>query len=364
VRIAQISTLASPVRRDGSESVEGVVWALTRELIRLGHEVTVFAAGGSESNGEVVATLPGPYAASGSPWDWQLCEWINLCRAIEQSHRFDVLHSHAYLWGLPLEPLARAPMVHTMHVLPGEDQARLWSMAPDACVTAISKYQWSGFSQLKAAAVIYDGVDASLFMFQPKPEDYVCFLGRFIPGKGPVRAIEAAREIGVRLLLAGPRNEYYRAAVEQFVDGRWVEYVGSVSGKERDGLLGGARALLYPVEAPEPFGLVQVEAMMCGTPVAALGLGAVPEVVDPGVTGFYAKDLEGLIAVVPKVFELDRGSVRKQAALRFSSARMAANYAEVYARLAASRHLSSAPTPVTSRLHEIPTAAPATTADR
>src|SRR5260221_8773209 len=149
MRIAQVSTLSSPVRENASGSVEALVWLLTRELIRLGHEVTIFAAGGSESSGELVATLPGPYGTKGSLDDWELCEWVNLCAAVEQSDRFDVLHTHAYLWGIPLQPFSRAPMLHTLHIVPDENPARLWSMRPEARVTAISKHQWSGFPQLE-----------------------------------------------------------------------------------------------------------------------------------------------------------------------------------------------------------------------
>src|SRR5215207_1341929 len=127
MRIGLVSTLSTRVRPRGSGSVEGLVWLLARELTRLGHDVTVFAAAGSEPVGELVAALPGPYAIDGAPTDWQLCEWINLCRAVELSGRFDVLHSHAYLWGLPLEPLSQAPMVHTLHVRPDPDAARLWA---------------------------------------------------------------------------------------------------------------------------------------------------------------------------------------------------------------------------------------------
>src|SRR5437016_2728307 len=116
MRIAQVSTLNTPVRREGSDSIESLVWLLTRELIALGHEVTVFAARDSTVEGELVATLPGPCGTAGAPDDWQLCEWINLCRAVEQSGRFDVLHSHAYLWGLPLEALSNAPLIHSLHV--------------------------------------------------------------------------------------------------------------------------------------------------------------------------------------------------------------------------------------------------------
>jgi glycosyltransferase involved in cell wall biosynthesis len=335
MRIAQVSTLSTPVRREGSDSVEGLVWLLSRELTALGHEVTVFACAGSEPCGELVATLPGPYGQGGSPGDWRLCEWINLCRAVGESARFDVLHAHAYLWGMPLQTLARAPMVHTLHVSPYEDEARLWSLAPGSCVTAISRYQWSACPGLRPAAVIPHGVDPEQFTFRPEPEDYVCFLGRFIPGKGPVEAVAVARALGLRLLLAGPRNDYFHEHVEPLLDGRSVEYVGPVSSRERDRLLGGARALLYPVQAPEPFGLVQVEAMMCGTPVVAVRLGAVPEIIDEGVTGCTAASADGLARQVVRAFELDRRRVRARAEERFSAARMAAEYARLYQRLVA-----------------------------
>jgi glycosyltransferase involved in cell wall biosynthesis len=335
MRIAQVSTLATPVREKGSGSIEGLVWLLTRELVRMGHDVTVFAAAGSEVCGELVATLPGPYATAGSPDDWQLCEWINLCRAVEQSGRFDILHSHAYLWGLPLEPLSRAPMVHTLHVLPDpeEDAARLRAMVSGACVTAISHYQWSAFPEFPPAPVIYHGVDASQFTFQPQPEDYVCFLGRFTAEKGPLQAIAAARVLGVRLLLAGPHNDYYRQHLEPHVDGRSAEYVGPVSGAERDRLLGGARALLYPLTHPEPFGLVLAEAMMCGTPVVAIRLGAVPEIVDEGITGYCADSAEEFARQVFPSFALDRSRIRERAEARFSAERMAGEYARLYHHL-------------------------------
>ncbi len=127
MRIAQVSTLSAPVRREPGGSVESLIWLLTHELVRLGHEVTVFGCAGSETDGALVATLPGPYATAGSLDDWELCEWVNLCRAVADSGSFDVLHSHAYLWGLPLEPFSRAPMIHTSHIVPDDNSARLWA---------------------------------------------------------------------------------------------------------------------------------------------------------------------------------------------------------------------------------------------
>jgi glycosyltransferase involved in cell wall biosynthesis len=338
MRIAQIATLNTPVRREGSDSIESLVWLLSRELTRLGHQVTVFATGDSDVWGELVPTLPGPYGTNGSPDDWQVCEWFNLCRAIERSAEFDVLHSHAYLWGLPLERLSRAPMVHTLHVCPYENEACLWSLVRGACVTAISHYQWSAYPELRPAAVIHHGVDVSQFTHQANPKDYVCYLGRFTPGKGAQQAIAVARRLGVRLLLAGPADEYYRQQVEPLVDGRQIAYVGYVGGIAKNELLGGARALLYPLQEPEPFGLVQIEAMLCGTPVVAVAVGAVPEIIDEGVTGFGAKSIEEFPRQVLRSFELDRCKVRTRAEERFSAARMAREYVELYHRVVAKGH--------------------------
>jgi glycosyltransferase involved in cell wall biosynthesis len=206
-----------------------------------------------------------------------------------------------------------------------------------ACVTAISAFQWSATPHLPPAAVIHHGIDRKQFTFRAEPDDYVCFLGRFIPDKGTLTAIRAARSLGVRLLLAGPRNEYFDACIAPEVDGRTVEYIGPVSGEGRDRFLGGARALLYPIEAPEPFGLVQVEAMMCGTPVVAMRLGATPEIVEEGVTGWLCADDADFFAQIPRAFLLDRDRIRATAEQRFSGERMASDYAALYARLATGR---------------------------
>jgi glycosyltransferase involved in cell wall biosynthesis len=335
MRIAQVSTLSSPVGEHAGGSVEAWLWLLTRELIRLGHEVTSFGAGGSESPGEIVATLPGPYGAEGSLEDWQLCEWVNLCRAVEQSSRFDLVHTHAYLWGIPLQPFSRAPLLHTLHIVPDDNAARLWSMQPDARVTAISNHQWSAYPQLRPVAVIPHGVDVSQFTFRAQPDDYVAYFGRFVSSKGPCQAIAAARALGLRLLMAGPSNKYFREKVQPLIDGKTVEYVGFLRGAERDAFLGGAKALLYPIQYPEAFGLVLVEAMLCGTPVAAMRLGAVPEIVDEGVTGCCADSPDEFSQAIANSLALDRQSIRQRAERRFSAGEMARAYARVYQEIVA-----------------------------
>jgi glycosyltransferase involved in cell wall biosynthesis len=335
MRIAQVSTLSAPVCRESGGSVESLVWLLTRELTQLGHDVTVFGCAGSECDGKLVATLPGPYGTKGTFDDWQVCEWVNLARAVKRAAEFDVIHTHAYLWGVPLEGLTATPMVHTIHIVPDENHAQLWRMNARAYVTAISQHQWSEYPDLKPAAIIPHGVDAGAFTFRKKPEDYLLYLGRFVSGKGPLHAINAAKALGLRLILAGPENAYFREHVRSLVDGRQVEYAGYVMGAARDKLLGGARALLYPIQHPEAFGLVLVEAMLCGTPVAAIRLGAVPEIVEEGVTGSLADSAGHLVRAVLCALELDRQRVRQSAERRFSAGQMAQSYAQLYERIIA-----------------------------
>jgi len=341
MRIAQISTLSAPVAEHSTGSVEALLWLLTRELARLGHDVTLFATADSQvpEGVKLIATQPAAYGANGAMDDWHLCEWLNLARATELAGQFDLLHSHAYLWGLPLSPLARVPFVHTTHIVPDDNMAKLWAAYPRAHVTAISHQQWSAYPHLSPGAIIHHGVDVERFPFTAEPGDYVCYLGRFVSGKGPRQAIAIAQALGVHLIMAGPRSAYFREQVAPLIDGRSVQYAGFVQGAERARLLGGARALLYPIQYPESFGLVLLEAMLCGTPVAAMRLGAVPEVLDEGVTGHSVATLEELPDAARKCFGLNRAAIRRWAEGRFSVQLMARRYEHFYARITATATL-------------------------
>jgi glycosyltransferase involved in cell wall biosynthesis len=330
MRIAQISTTAETIRENSSGSVESQVWLMARELTRRGHEVTTFGVAGSDVDGEFVRTLSGPYGAENSFDDWHLCEWMSLCEAIKHSGRFDILHSHVNLWGLPLEALANAPMVHTMQTMPEDDTARLWRLYPNARVIALSRQQYSAFPDLNPITVIPPGLDATRFTFQPTPEDYVCYLGRFEIDNGVLQAIAATRAAGIRLVMTGPTSQYFREKIEPMVDGKSIEYAGLVKGADREKLFGNAKAFIYPIQYPEAFSVVLVEAMLCGTPVVALNVGVVPEIVENGVSGFYTNSASDLASAINKSSSLDRARIRQYAEQKFSVARTIAHHEQVY----------------------------------
>jgi glycosyltransferase involved in cell wall biosynthesis len=342
LRIAQVAPVAQPVPPAKSGSVESATALLTEGLVRRGHAVTLFATGDSQTSARLHATFPRGYHEDESIWPWDLCELFNLAAAVERADAFDVIHYQCqyYPMSVALTRISRTPLVQTLHHAPDPAEVALWTRYPDAPFIAISRAQASMLSPLHVAATIHHAIDAVRYGWTVRPADYLVFLGRFTEGKGVLQAIEVARRTGVRLLLAARENEYYREVVARHVDGSHVVYVGEVEHDEKVRLLGGARALLYPVQQAEPFGLVLPEAMMCGTPVAALGLGAVPELVDEGVTGCVFASLDAMVAGVERVCALDRATVRATAEARFGVDRMVdahvAAYEAVIARASSS----------------------------
>jgi glycosyltransferase involved in cell wall biosynthesis len=229
--------------------------------------------------------------------------------------------------------LSPTPIVQTLHHSPSAAEVKLWLRYPDAPFVAISNEQARLLDGLRIVGTVLHGVDTDRFTFREQPDDYLLFLGRFTAGKGVLQAIEIAKRVGMRLILAAAEDEYYREKVAPHVDGRHVVYYGEADFDAKVKLYGGARALLYPVQAREPFGLVLAEAMACGTPVAALDLGAVREIVDDGVTGRIYENLEQMANELTRVFDLDRRRVRTRAVERFGVERMVTEYVDVYRKL-------------------------------
>ena len=357
LRIALVAPVAQPVPPPRSGSIETVTDLLARGLVARGHEVTLFATGSSETTAALHATFPEGYHADASLWPWELCELFNLAAAVERAADFDIIHAQAEYapLGLAFARLARVPMVQTVHHWPSVAEVALWSRYPDAPFVAVSNAQARRLRGLTVAGVVHHAVDTDTLRFQADPGDYVLFLGRFTPGKGVLAAIDAAQRTGLRLVLAAAENAYYREAVAPLVDGRQVVFRGEVGPDARAALLGRARALLYPVQADEPFGLVLAEAMACGTPVAALARGAVPELVDDGVSGGVFESLDDLATGLPRVAALDRARVRAHAVERFGPDRMVDGYVAIYSALIA-RSVGCARPP----LHPFPLDAAAT----
>lgn len=336
LRIAQVAPLAMPVARDVRGSIEQLVWLLTEELVRRGHEVTLFATGDSETSANLHAVYPRSYREDYKLWDsWEYHELMHLASAFERAGDFDVIHSHVYHFAPPLARLTHTPALHTDHIPQSEGVRDFYARYPDTNLVALSRYHREKLGMTGEVPIIYNGIDTESFPFGEKGGDYLVFLGNMIERKGVVEAIRAAKEAGMRLVLAGKGGgEYFESRVAPLVDGESVEYVGRVDAGERNELLSGAAAMLFTSLRAEPFGLVMVEAMACGMPVAALERCAVPEIVDRGATGYYVEDADDLASIIPKTIALDRAHCREQAQKRFDYRRMTDEYETLYRRLA------------------------------
>jgi glycosyltransferase involved in cell wall biosynthesis len=335
MRIAHIAPVATTIPPPKSGSVETMTSLLTEGLAARGHDVTLFATGDSKTRAKLVGIYPHGYWHDENMWPWELYEMLNLAAAVERAGEFDVIHYEAayYPMSLAFARISPTPIVQTLHHSPSEAEVKLWSRYPEAPFVAISNEQAHLLRGLNIVGTVLHGIDTDNFTFREKPDDYLLFLGRFTEGKGVLQAIEIARRAGLKLILAAAEEEYYREKVAPHVDGRSIVYFGEADFDTKVKLYGGARALLYPIQAREPFGLVLAEAMACGTPVAALDRGAVREVVDDGVTGMVFADLEQMVNELPRVFDLDRRRVRERAVARFGAVRMVDEYIAVYQRI-------------------------------
>jgi glycosyltransferase involved in cell wall biosynthesis len=346
LRIAQVAPLWTGMPPSAYGGAELMVHWLTEELVRQGHEVTLFASGDSRTSAKLV---PGcernllDAMAEGEAYQYEPYAAANFSEALRRSEAFDVIHCHGGPALIPFASLSKVPVLHTVHAgLDSVDEQWILRKYPEASIAAISNSQVSTTpaERRKNIWTIYHGCDFSLYEFSAARGEYLAFLGRMGARKNPAGAVRIARALGLPIVLAGrpqdsKEKKYFAEQVEPLIDGKSVKYLGPIGHREKVDLLKGAGALLFPIQWEEHFGLVMIEAMACGTPVVGMKRGSVSEVVDPGVTGLYGDSEEELASLVGQALSLDRRAVYEQARSRFSLRRMAVEYVELYRHLIA-----------------------------
>jgi len=339
MRIAQVAPLFESVPPRLYGGTERGVSYLTEELVRQGHEVTLFASGDSETSARLVAGCPRalweePGCRDTLPHHVRLVELV-----AREADRFDVIHFHLDYVHFPAVGHLSCPTVTTLHGrLYSPDEEAVFDTYPQVPLVSVSDAQRRPIPRANWQATVYHGMPLDVHAFRAGPGSYLAFLGRVSPEKGLDKAVEIARLAGMPLRVAAKiypeERPYYERVIEPlFRASPWVEFVGEVGGASKDAFLGGAFALLFPIEWAEPFGLVMIESMACGTPVVAFRRGSVPEVMTDGVTGFVVDDVPGAVEAVRATAALDRRACRRAFAERFGVARMASDYQAVYRRL-------------------------------
>jgi glycosyltransferase involved in cell wall biosynthesis len=337
MRIAQVSPLYESVPPRLYGGTERIVSYLTEELVRLGHEVTLFASGDSETRARLVAPCRRALRLDPTCLDPLAEHTLLLESVVRQASEFDVIHYHVDYLHFPFSRRSRVPHLTTLHGrLDLPDLQPLYDEFSDMPVVSISDAQRGPLPQARWVATVHHGIPVERYPFRREPGSYLAFLGRITPEKRVDRAIQIARRTGIRLRIAAKieplHQDYFEAALRPFLDDPLVEFLGEIGEADKGEFLGNACALLFPIDWPEPFGLAMIESMACGTPVIAWRHGSVSEIVDEGVTGLTVENLTGAVAAVERVAALDRGACRARCARRFSVGRMAEEYVGAYGR--------------------------------
>jgi glycosyltransferase involved in cell wall biosynthesis len=339
MHIAQIAPLTEAIPPKLYGGTERVVSWLTEELIALGHDVTLFASGDSVTSARLEAVWPRALRLDGSVRDPNALHMLMLERVYQRASEFDFLHCHLDYYPFSLFSRQFTPFVTTLHGrLDLPEHQPVFDTFSAIPVVSISNSQRRPLPQANWVRTVHHGLPERLLTPKPAKPSYFAFLGRIAPEKGVDRAIRIAQHCGVPLKIAAKVDrvdrEYFDEQIAPMIKGSGAEYIGEINDKEKSDFLSGALALLVPIDWPEPFGLVMIEAMACGTPVIAYNRGSVPEVVDEGLTGFVVEDENGAIGAVDRLGQLSREKIRKQFEKRFTARRMAQDYLSVYRSLA------------------------------
>ncbi len=337
MRIAVVSPLYESVPPKLYGGTERVVSYLTEELVRQGHDVTLFASSDSQTGARLVSFSRSLRLAKNCQ-DPLVHHVLMLERVYQRAKDFDVIHFNIDYIHFPLFRRCHTPHLTTLHgrmdVL---DYVPLYREFREEPVVSISYAQRRPMPWLSWAGTIYHGLPKDLYNFSSGPGEYLAFLGRISPEKRPDRAVRIAEEAGVKLLMAAKVDRadrgYYEDVIKPMLKSPWVEFVGEIGEGEKNEFLGKALALIFPIDWPEPFGLVMIEAMACGTPTIAWKCGSVPEIIDHEVTGFIVEGIDQAVEAVEKVSALDRRACRRVFEERFTVTRMARDYLKIYSKL-------------------------------
>jgi glycosyltransferase involved in cell wall biosynthesis len=338
MHIAQVAPLTEAIPPKLYGGTERVVSWLTEELIALGHDVTLYASGDSVTSARLEAVWPRALRLDGSVRDPNALHMLMLERVRERAADFDFLHFHLDYYPFSLFSRQSTPFVTTLHGrLDLPEHQPVFDTFSTVPVVSISNAQRRPLPQARWIRTVHHGLPEHLLTPKAVKPDYFAFLGRIAPEKGVDRAIRIAQHCGVPLKIAAKVDrmdrEYYDEQIQPMIKSGNVEYIGEIADKDKSDFLSGALALLVPIDWPEPFGLVMIEAMACGTPVIAFNRGSVPEVIDDGLTGFIVEDVNGAIGAVDRLGQLSRVKIRRQFEERFTARRMAQDYLRAYRSL-------------------------------
>ena len=340
MKIAQVAPLYEAVPPKLYGGTERIVAHLSDALVALGHEVTLFAAADARTRATLVPVRDQAIRLDPEPLKSDLAAHLTMLDEVRRrADDFDLVHFHVDLLHFPMFADDAGRTLTTLHGrLDLKDLAETYRRWPHFPLVSISDHQRRPLRFANWAGTVYHGLPEHLYRFSPAADDgYLAFLGRISPEKRPDRAIAIARDAGIPLKIAAKIDnvdrEYFDTVVAPLLDHPLVEYIGEIGDQEKPAFLGGARALLFPIDWPEPFGLVMIEAMACGTPVVAWNQGSVPEVVDDGVTGRVVDSHQAAVAAVAEVAGFDRRQVRAVFERRFSAEAMARAYEALYRRL-------------------------------
>lgn len=336
MRIGMVAPVIEAVPPALYGGTERVVSVLTEELVRRGHDVTLYASGDSRTDARLVPCTERALRLDPDVKDFVAATLVELDCVYTDAAAYEIIHNHLDYYAFPFAVRSRTPTVTTMHGRMNLAEVRqIHDRFPEHPRVSISDDQRRALPQVNWVATVYNGIEIGHYTFRPHAGDYLVFLGRISPEKRPDRAIEIARDVGMPLIIAAKVDpadvEYYEHAIAPMIAAAPnIEYIGEVNEREKDALLGGAYAYLFPIDWPEPFGLTMVEAMATGTPVVAYRTGSVDEVVVDGVTGFACDTFAAMIQAVERVPEIDRRACRAHVEARFSGAAMADGYERVY----------------------------------